>query len=193
MRNHHSRSVEATIRTSAAPEPLVEKAAEVKSDPGLTSAANLRTPRFLAELAIDNGECAAQAEVRDKLLRESLIINVQKVIDSTFRTSVVPEPPEKGAEAKSDPGLASAPNHTPAPWHCVPYDAGGQGEWHGWHIRGHYGAITMIGAASQRGPIDMETNQANARLIAACPAMYEFIKRLADEGDGDAAAIISSI
>lgn len=35
------------------------------------------TPECLAELAIDNGECAAQLEIKDKLLRESLILNVK--------------------------------------------------------------------------------------------------------------------
>ncbi len=34
---------------------------------------------------------------------------------------------------------------------------------------------------------------ANARLIAACPVMYEFIFRKSQEGDADATAIITSI
>lgn len=33
----------------------------------------------------------------------------------------------------------------------------------------------------------------HARLIAASPSMYSFIKKLADEGDSDAAALIASI
>lgn len=35
--------------------------------------------------------------------------------------------------------------------------------------------------------------EANARLIAASPVMYEFIKRKAEEGDKDAAELIASI
>ena len=35
------------------------------------------TPEYLADLAIDNGECAAQAEITDKFLRESLVLNVR--------------------------------------------------------------------------------------------------------------------
>jgi hypothetical protein len=34
--------------------------------------------RWLAELAIDNGEGGAQLEIADATLRESLIINVEK-------------------------------------------------------------------------------------------------------------------
>ena len=34
---------------------------------------------------------------------------------------------------------------------------------------------------------------ADARLIAACPTMYDYIRRQAEEGDGDAAKIISAI
>lgn len=40
---------------------------------------------------------------------------------------------------------------------------------------------------------DDEEAVANARLIAACPTMYEFIRKEAQEGDADAAAIIATI
>jgi hypothetical protein len=36
-------------------------------------------------------------------------------------------------------------------------------------------------------------HMANARLVAASPTMYEFIKSLAEKGDKDAAAIIANI
>jgi len=36
-------------------------------------------------------------------------------------------------------------------------------------------------------------DEANARLIAQCPKMYEYIKVKANEGDTDAAAIIATI
>lgn len=35
--------------------------------------------------------------------------------------------------------------------------------------------------------------EANARLIAASPAMFDFIKKRASEGDADAAAIIAAV
>jgi hypothetical protein len=34
---------------------------------------------------------------------------------------------------------------------------------------------------------------ANARLIAACPTMYDYIRRRAEEGDEDAVKIIAAI
>lgn len=36
-------------------------------------------------------------------------------------------------------------------------------------------------------------NEANARLIAASPKLYDFVKSLSEKGDADAAALISSI
>jgi hypothetical protein len=35
------------------------------------------TPEYLADLAVDNGECAAQIEITDKVLRDSLVLNVK--------------------------------------------------------------------------------------------------------------------
>ena len=59
-------------------------------------------------------------------------------------------------------------------------DSPGQGEWHGWQIRGENGVITSIGAASQRGPIDIDANRANSYLISAAPEMYEFLTTLGE-------------
>jgi hypothetical protein len=67
---------------------------------------------------------------------------------------------------------------TPGPWVIEPFTSPGQGEWHGWEIRGKHGNIVSVGAASQRGPIDMDSNQANTKLIAAAPDMYEFLCHL---------------
>jgi hypothetical protein len=39
-------------------------------------------------------------------------------------------------------------------------------------------------------PLD-ESNEANARLIAACPVMYNFIKKKSNEGDKKAQAIVA--
>ncbi len=46
----------------------------------MTANPALRTPRYWAELAVDNGECGAQIEVHDRILRESLILNIETVI-----------------------------------------------------------------------------------------------------------------
>lgn len=35
--------------------------------------------------------------------------------------------------------------------------------------------------------------EANARLIAACPAMYSFVEKRAAEGDAEAVALLASI
>ncbi len=61
---------------------------------------------------------------------------------------------------------------TPGPWTIERGEPSGQGEWHYWLINGEHGTITGIGAASQRGPIDMESNRGNALLIAAAPDLY---------------------
>lgn len=39
----------------------------------------------------------------------------------------------------------------------------------------------------------IDTDSPNARLIAACPKMFEYISKRAQEGDEDAAEIIASI
>lgn len=59
----------------------------------------------------------------------------------------------------------SEATHTPTPWTIEPSDGESQGEWHYWAIKGERGNIATIGAASQRGPIDMESNQANAAFV----------------------------
>ena len=40
---------------------------------------------------------------------------------------------------------------------------------------------------------DKTTVEANARLIAASPSLYDFVKSKADHGDADAAQLIASI
>ncbi len=44
-----------------------------------------RDAQFFAELAIDNGECGAQLEISDPVLRESLILNVKTVIEQALK------------------------------------------------------------------------------------------------------------
>ena len=45
----------------------------------------------------------------------------------------------------------------------------------------------------KEGREDYEYALGNAKLIAASPTMYKFIKKLADEGNADAAQIIKAI
>lgn len=40
---------------------------------------------------------------------------------------------------------------------------------------------------------DQEEAQANARLIAASPTLYEFVRKLADEGSKDANELLASL
>lgn len=67
-----------------------------------------------------------------------------------------------------------------------------------WRFVGKFGAgwlvdpnIAVVYGGKPTGhDVDGESN---ARLIAASPRMYDFIKHLADEGDADAAALIAAI
>lgn len=58
-----------------------------------------------------------------------------------------------------------------------------------WVYAGH----RYIAAASGRDVPSWVEVVANARLIAACPTMYDYIKTQAEKGDEDAAKIINSI
>ena len=51
----------------------------------MTRDPKLRTPRYWAELAVDNGECGAQIQIEDKTLRESLILNIETVIGRAIK------------------------------------------------------------------------------------------------------------
>ena len=39
------------------------------------------TPEYLADLAVDFGECAVQLQIEDKVLRNSLVLNVKKQME----------------------------------------------------------------------------------------------------------------
>lgn len=82
--------------------------------------------------------------------------------------------------------------HTPGPWFVDPNQAN-----QAWtdsiaicHDDGV--AVPPVIAHTTRGWKPGEA-EANARLIAACPTMFDFIKSRADKGDEDAAKIIASI
>lgn len=79
--------------------------------------------------------------------------------------------------------------HTPGEWESEPTGDGLERMITGWHGDG---ACTVVAVVSGNRT-SQETTEANARLISACPTMYEYIRRRADEGDGDAAKIIESI
>jgi hypothetical protein len=75
--------------------------------------------------------------------------------------------------------------HTPGPWEVA-----------GFHGRSEkIEADNKVCVAIMPGwhPEHWEEMDANARLIAAAPTMAEYIQRKADEGDQDAAKIISSL
>lgn len=40
----------------------------------------LRTPRYWAELAVDNSEGGAQIQIQDLVLRKSLLLNIEAVV-----------------------------------------------------------------------------------------------------------------
>jgi hypothetical protein len=71
--------------------------------------------------------------------------------------------------------------HTPGPWLVENSGPQDQGEWHYWTVQGPAGIIVQISAAHQRGPIDMDRNAANARLIAAAPELYATLDRLVSD------------
>lgn len=75
--------------------------------------------------------------------------------------------------------------HTPGPWKIENSPAPDQGEWHYWAVVGERGVITSVGAAQQRGPIDMDSNHANAKLIAAAPDLLDALEQIIDDMGSD--------
>lgn len=88
--------------------------------------------------------------------------------------------------------------HTPGPWH-VEDDGFGHLSVRSGNAR-DIGRGTVLYIASEvgglrRGPNfeDRSEQQANARLIAAAPTMYDFVQLSADHGDYNAKAILEAI
>lgn len=79
----------------------------------------------------------------------------------------------------------SETKHTPAPWSVDPYD--------------RFDKCALVGTSDGwLAEVKLENlpdgqGEANVRLIAACPVMYGYISRKAEEGDEDAARIIAAI
>lgn len=81
--------------------------------------------------------------------------------------------------------------HTPGPWFVHPY-VNQQGRHNKAKDVGPYGVATAV----VLGPFEQEWDakaEANARLIAAAPRMYEFVASKASSGDTDALAILEQI
>lgn len=84
----------------------------------------------------------------------------------------------------------SESKHTPGPWEIAaerPPETSAEWLWigpAGWKTRV---ARVVVYDGEQR------EQQANARLIAACPTMYDYIAKRAADGDADAQAIVEAI
>lgn len=73
--------------------------------------------------------------------------------------------------------------HTPGPWVAETY----QGRTTRLRVRTAEQAVTICQVTA------LIHKEANARLIAASPTLYEYVAKKANEGDADAARIIASI
>lgn len=88
--------------------------------------------------------------------------------------------------APAQPAAAIPPQHTPGPWEALPtvpsdgFDC--------WTIQAADGEL-----AWSKGYQNEAVRQANARLIAAAPTLYEYASRRAAVGDNEAARILESI
>ena len=74
--------------------------------------------------------------------------------------------------------------HTPGPWKAE--GTCPQEGWDGWWVKDAEGNHIAEATGYQAD----ETRQANARLIAAAPVMYDYIKIRAEEGDERAEEIM---
>ena len=75
-----------------------------------------------------------------------------------------------------------------------------RGPWYGDGREKETGDILVYAPEAEHGcrdicfiPEDDQQDIANARLIAASPTMYAYLERKANEGDGEAAAIVEAI
>jgi hypothetical protein len=73
-------------------------------------------------------------------------------------------------------------NHTPGPWSFNENSANRV-----------FGTDNQVVAATYGGTVGDSEQAANTRLIAAAPAMYDFLTRKASAGDADASDILSAI
>jgi hypothetical protein len=75
--------------------------------------------------------------------------------------------------------------HTPGPW--ITNDLSIEAE------DRNAGPHTWVATCDSRGVNDRQDDEANAKLIAACPTMYGFISEKASAGDAEAKKILESI
>lgn len=85
--------------------------------------------------------------------------------------------------------------HTPGPWEV---SHGGHGSPHGFVIDEYFVLNRTVAddvaiAADIVDPATQMPSEANARLIAAAPTMYDFVQHAADHGDANAKAILEAI
>jgi hypothetical protein len=83
--SHAPKPLRDPVGRPAGREQLPETALSDDPERGMMRLPATMTPEYLADLAIDNGEGAAQAKITDKFLRESLVLNVrtqmQRLVD----------------------------------------------------------------------------------------------------------------
>lgn len=80
--------------------------------------------------------------------------------------------------------LEGAGGHTPGPWTARRMHTGG---WDVFDPRGR-DVVTVYG-----GGVEIESREANARLIAAAPRMFDYIAARASGGDAAATKIMESL
>lgn len=81
--------------------------------------------------------------------------------------------------------------HAPGPWR---YEADMDGDHAIWGSNNTLLAVTDGWERSQyQTPRTREEDEANARLIAAAPDLFDYIVKRANEGDADAQTILTSI
>jgi len=79
----------------------------------------------------------------------------------------------------------SGAQHTPGPWSVLNDEA--------IKIKAHDGTLATVTHLHLRGRRDTNQVEANARLIAACPTMFEYVERRAVSGDQEAIYILEAI
>lgn len=83
--------------------------------------------------------------------------------------------------------------HTPGPWKAN-FRLGPQFAIEGWQIKADHGAETPIASLWKGGGTHgKQTQEANARLIAACPKMYDYVTMRAKGGDKVAQEIMRDV
>lgn len=96
-----------------------------------------------------------------------------------------PTPAKRNQMPKTAKMKEKMSQYTPGPWRVADDEGGMIGDFHIESSEGVY--VAACGSESGRSEAE-----ANAKLIALCPAMYEFIKKRATMGDESAKSLIAS-